>query len=115
MVEESLALMAELSDDDTVNEADIYLDPPSNKVTDEDCGKEYCIDMNNLTEGPLRANVVVILRRQYQNKQIIGESDNEDEHGIVTHNRNRVKKQRFPKKKFLTGLEMNCQKTIPFS
>ncbi|GFU20334.1 hypothetical protein NPIL_656261 [Nephila pilipes] len=107
--------MAELYDDDTVNEADIYLDPPSNEVTDEDCSKEHCIDMNYLTGGPQRVNAVVTLPRQYQDQQIIGESDSEDEHEIVIHNRNRIKKQRFPKKKFLTGLEMNCRKTTPFS
>ncbi|GFS77487.1 piggyBac transposable element-derived protein 3 [Nephila pilipes] len=89
--------MAELSDDDTFNLADIYLDPPSNEVIDEDCGKEDCIDMNNLTGGPLRANLVVNLWRIHQDKQIIGESDGEDEHEIVTHNRNRIKKkQKFP-------------------
>ncbi|GFT63544.1 hypothetical protein NPIL_666011 [Nephila pilipes] len=37
MVEEAIALMSEISDDDTFNETDIYLDKPSNEDTDEDC------------------------------------------------------------------------------
>ncbi|GFT09862.1 hypothetical protein NPIL_432631 [Nephila pilipes] len=94
MVEETLALMAELSDDDTFIEVDIYLDPPSNKVTDEDSGKEDWIDMNNLIGCQLRANAVVTLRRKHQDKQTIGESYSEDKHEIFTHDRNRIKKSR---------------------
>ncbi|GFS38601.1 hypothetical protein NPIL_572601 [Nephila pilipes] len=74
-VEEALTLMPELFDDDTFNEADIYLDPPSNEVTDEDSSREDCIDMNNLTGGQLRAKAVVTLWRKHPDKQIIGESD----------------------------------------
>ncbi|GFT88074.1 hypothetical protein NPIL_405871 [Nephila pilipes] len=74
----ALALMAELSDDDKFHEAAIYLDPPSYEVIEEDC-----IDMNNLTEGQLRANSFVTLWRKHQVKQIICESDSEDEHEII--------------------------------
>ncbi|GFT06206.1 hypothetical protein NPIL_603711, partial [Nephila pilipes] len=93
-VEEALALMAELCDDDIFNETDFYLDPLSNEATNEDSGKEDCIDMNNLTRCQLRANAVVTLRCKHQDKQIIGESDNEDEHEILTHNRNQIKTPR---------------------
>ncbi|GFT45588.1 hypothetical protein NPIL_595001 [Nephila pilipes] len=65
---EALALMTELSDDDTFHGADIYLNPPSNEVKDEDSRKEDCIDMNNLTGDQLRANVFVTLRRKHQDK-----------------------------------------------
>ena len=90
--------MAELSDDDSFHEADIYLDPPSNDVTDEDSGKEDSVDINNLTGGQLRAKAIVTLRKKHQEKQIIGQSDSdEDVHDICSNKRNRRKRAKIPR------------------
>ena len=90
--------MAELSDDDSFHEADIYLDPPSNDVTDEDSGKEDSVDINNLTGGQLRAKAIVTLRKKHQEKQIIGQSNHdEDVHGICPNKRNRRKRAKIPR------------------
>ncbi|XP_054724350.1 piggyBac transposable element-derived protein 3-like [Uloborus diversus] len=99
-VEEALALMTELSDDDTFHGADIFLDPPSNEVTDEDSGKEDCLEMNNLTGGQLRAKAVVTLRKNNQERKIIGESDSEveDVRHTPSNCKKRIMKKKIPQK-----------------
>lgn len=70
-MQEALALLEELSNDEDFQNADIFITPPSNEITDENCGPSDLVDVNNFSGVQLSAETIIAIESTNAGKKIL--------------------------------------------